>query len=216
MPQTRLESPFPFDISVLMGFIAINVHLASSCFLSWLAAVEKNSNDGANSPSPWGVWFPFTDLALQVEVQLNINCINCSTAHLSWESLFAPDYAKNRSCLVLSQARGFSFPLAANFLIWLFLPHGCLLTTSQQLLQTWSTLVCCRLLCSKDRAGVHRLPAGNLSCSSSWPLAWVRRWAEPRSLSRTFLSKKSSFALFELDNLSSPWLASEGYKWSRK
>lgn len=157
MPQTRLESPFPFDISVPMVFMTINVHLTNSCFLSWLAAAEKNSNDGANSLSPWGVWFPFTDLALQAEVQLNINCINCSTAHLSWESLFAPDYAKNRSCLVLSQARGFSFPLAANFLIWLILPCGCLCTTSQQLLQTWSTLACRGLLCSVDRAGVRRL-----------------------------------------------------------
>lgn len=152
MPQTRLASPFPFDVSVLMGFMTINVYLASSCFLSWLAAAEKNSNDGANSPSPWAVWFPFTDLALQAEVQLNINCINCSTAHLSWESLFAPDYAKNRSCLVLSQTRGFSSPIVANFLIWLFLPHGCLCTTSQQLLQTWSTLVCHGLLCSTVRA----------------------------------------------------------------
>jgi len=66
-------------------------------------------------------------------------CISYSTAHLSWESLFAPDYAKNRSCLVLSQAKGFSFPLAANSLIWLFLPDGCLQATSQQLLQTWSS-----------------------------------------------------------------------------
>lgn len=64
--------------------------------------------------------------------------LTCSTAHLSWESLFAPDYAKNRSRLVLSQARGFSFPLAAYSLIWLLLPDGCLSATSQQLLQTWS------------------------------------------------------------------------------
>ena len=65
-------------------------------------------------------------------------CLSCSTAHLSWESLFAPDYAKKRSRLVLNQARGFSFPLDAISLIWLFLPDGCLHATSQQLLQTWS------------------------------------------------------------------------------
>lgn len=65
-------------------------------------------------------------------------CINCSTAHLSWESLFAPDYAKSRSRLVLSQAKGFSFPLVAHSLIWLFLPDGCLRATSQQLRQTWT------------------------------------------------------------------------------
>lgn len=80
-------------------------------------------------------------------------CVSCSTARLSWESLFAPDYAKNRSCLVLSQARGFSFPLAANLLIWLSLPHGCLCTTSQQFLQTWSAQLSV-VGCSVARTGL--------------------------------------------------------------
>lgn len=67
--------------------------------------------------------------------------ISCSTTHLSCESLFATDYAKNRSHLVLSQARGFSLPLAASSLIWLILPDGCLCATSQHLLQSWSVLL---------------------------------------------------------------------------